>query len=236
MKEEMQKKHNSTSDGPTLSSDNLGASRHDLHLPRRLFHFGCGFMVATIYDLLMTHQQAVSTLGTFACVFYIFEQFRVNYPEHKEKFNIVTKHLIRAEEQLKESSSIPYVIAIFLTLLTCPKVIALSAIYTLAIADPISAIVGITKGRKKILPGKTVEGSAAFFVATFFSIYFPFSKYYPELTGLVLGTSFAGALLITAFEMIPFRVDDNITIPVFTAFALWMLCLIFGIPVIPPVV
>lgn len=53
--------------------------------------------------------------------------------------------LFRAEEQFKESAMTPYAIAILLTLLTFPKTLALIGIYTLAIADPLSAVVGITR-------------------------------------------------------------------------------------------
>ena len=61
---------------------------------------------------------------------------------------------------------IPYVMALLLTIITFPKAVALTAIYTLAIADPLSAIFGILYGTKKIAKGKSLQGSLAFLVAT----------------------------------------------------------------------
>jgi dolichol kinase len=44
----------------------------------------------------------------------------------------------------------PYAIAVLLTILSVPKPAALIAIYTLAIADPAAAVVGITWGRRRL--------------------------------------------------------------------------------------
>jgi dolichol kinase len=55
---------------------------------------------------------------------------------------------------------------VLLTLISFPKVVALVAIYTLAVADPLSAIIGIKYGKTKIVKGKSLEGSLAFFTAS----------------------------------------------------------------------
>jgi len=67
---------------------------------------------------------------------------------------------VRAEEQFAKSAMIPYAIAVLLTILSVPKPAALVAVYTLAIADPAAAVVGITWGRRKISENKSLEGSA----------------------------------------------------------------------------
>ena len=91
---------------------------------------------------------------------------RIHYPELLRRVPWVNERFFRAEENLRESAMTPYAIAILLTILTFPKPIALIAIYTLAIADPLSAVVGIRWGRHRVVPDKSLEGSAAFFVAT----------------------------------------------------------------------
>jgi len=78
----------------------------------------------------------------------------------------VNKFLVRAEEQFRESAMIRTPIAVLLTILSVPKPAALVAVYTLAIADPAAAVVGITWGRRKDSENKSLEGSAAFFGAT----------------------------------------------------------------------
>jgi dolichol kinase len=208
------------------------ATRADLQLGRRLVHCANGCAIATAYALFFTHQQIVHVFGSIACLVYILDRVRVLYPELLERAPWVNPLLFRAEEQFKESGMTPYAIAILLTLITFPKTVAMIAIYTLAIADPLSALVGITWGRRRIVPGKSLEGSAAFFAAT------------AGITATVLRTTtvvaagpiaFAAVILGIAgavLEMLPLRLDDNLTIPLFVGFAGWVTCALVGI--VPP--
>src|SRR5207249_6867132 len=44
------------------------ATRHDLHLGRRLFHLVNGVSTATAYALFFTHEQVIHVFGTIACI------------------------------------------------------------------------------------------------------------------------------------------------------------------------
>jgi dolichol kinase len=142
------------------------ATRKSIQIGRRAFHMANGVVAATAYALFFTHTQAVYILGTVACLVYFLEQIRISYPELIRQAPWIERGFLRAEEQAKESGMIPYAIAILLAIITFPKEAALIAIYTLALADPISAIVGIKFGRRHVVPDKTVEGSFAFFAVT----------------------------------------------------------------------
>jgi dolichol kinase len=205
------------------------ATRQDLQLGRRLFHLTNGVVIATAYALLFTHRQVVHLFGTITCLVYILDRVRIHYPELLQRTPRVNTLFFRAEEQLRESAMTPYAIAILLTLITFPKPVALIAIYTLAIADPLSAIVGISWGRLRVVPNKTVEGSSVFFGVT------------AAVSMAVLAWATAAALLplvaaavligvaAALFEMLPLRLDDNLTIPLFVGFAAWIVCSLFGI-------
>ena len=209
----------------------LTATRKDLQLGRRAFHLANGVIIATAYALLFTHEQIIHLFGTIACLVYILDRVRMHYPEVLQRVPRVNALFFRAEEQLKESAMTPYAIAILLTLLTFPKPIALIAVYTLAIADPLSAVVGITWGRRHIASHKSVEGSTAFLAATV------------AVSAAVLRWTTAAPLLPLAwaavliglaaalFELLPLRLDDNLTIPVFVGFAGWIACGLLGITV-----
>ncbi|OUR97124.1 hypothetical protein A9Q84_12405 [Halobacteriovorax marinus] len=205
------------------------STRNDLQFPRRFFHMSMGIFIGIIYYSFLSHQLAVSILGTAACLVYIFEQVRINYPEHAASFQIVTKYLLRAEEQLKESAGMPFVMGLLLTLLSFPKVVAVSAIFTLAIADPMSAIIGIRFGKNKIVKGKSLEGSAAFFICTFLIIILVFGFMYQNDMSLVVLLAVLVALIMSAFEMIPVRIDDNLTIPIMTGLICWFCAGFLGI-------
>lgn len=81
-----------------------------------------------------------------------------------------------------------------------------AVICSLALGDGISAIYG-ERGKRKLFynPDKTLEGLAAFFVATLVSVIF---------VGWV-GIPFAIAAAI--FESLPIGIDDNFSIPLFGA-------------------
>ena len=210
------------------------ATRKSLQIPRRMFHASMGLGVGLVYQFLLTHSRAIYILGFCACVVYILEQIRINYPELAGNIKIINKYLFRAEEQLKESAGVPYVMGVLLTLISFPKVVALVAIYTLAVADPMSAIIGIKYGKTKVVPHKSLEGSLAFFVSSFvitFLVFFWWTSYLQIMLGSILLLSFLVAFIGSLFEMIPLRLDDNLTIPLFTAGMTLILCSMLGIPV-----
>ncbi len=209
------------------------ATRKSLQIPRRLFHCSMGLSVGLVYQFLLTHSRAIYILGFCACIVYILEQVRVNYPELSSKIKLINKYIFRAEEQLKESAGVPYVMGLLLTLISFPKVVALVAIYTLAVADPLSAIIGIRFGKKKISENKSFEGSGAFFLSSFiitFLVFFWWSSYLEIMLGPLLLLSFLVAICTTLFELIPLRIDDNLTIPLFTAGTTLLLCGLLGVP------
>jgi dolichol kinase len=206
------------------------ATRHDLHLGRRLFHLLNGVSVATAYAVLFTHEQVIHIFGTIACVVYIVDRVRIAYPEVVARhLPSVNKFLVRAEEQFRESAMIPYAIAVLLTILTVPKPAALVAVYTLAIADPAAAVVGITWGRRKISQSKSLEGSAAFFAATLLIVAFVLGEMTGASAAAVAGASITIALAASACELLPLRIDDNLTIPLFVGFATWIVATMFGV-------
>jgi diacylglycerol kinase (CTP) len=205
------------------------ATRRDLQLGRRLFHLANGVAIASAYALFFTHQQLVHVFGTVACLVYIADRIRIHYPEAVARMPWLNRLFFRAEEEFKESAMIPYAIAILLTILTFPKPAALIAIYTLAIADPLAAVVGIRWGGRELIRDRSIEGMVAFFTATL------------GVSLAVLGvattapyTAVAGAAILIAvvaalFELLPLRIDDNLTIPLLVGFTTWIASGLFGI-------
>jgi dolichol kinase len=217
---------------PSSAASTPWATRKDLQLGRRLVHLANGSAIATAYALLFTHQQIVHVFGAIACLVYILDRVRIHYPELLERVPRINTLFFRAEEQFKESAMTPYAIAILLTLLTFPKTLALIAIYTLAIADPASALVGITWGRHRIVAGKSLEGSTAFLVATAVIVAVVLRVTTVVTAGPIVLAAIGIGLLAASFEMLPLRLDDNLTIPLFVGFAGWVVCALVGI--VPP--
>jgi len=214
--------------GP-IAATTASATRKSIQLGRRAFHMLNGVVAASAYALFFTHTQAVYILGTVACLIYFLEQVRISYPELIRHAQWVERSFLRAEEQAKESGMIPYAIAILLAIITFPKQAALIAIYTLALADPMSAIVGIRFGRRHIVPDKTLEGSLAFFAITLAVAATVLARGTEVSRWAVFGASCGVALFAAVFEMLPLRLDDNLTIPIFVGFVVWIAAALFGI-------
>ena len=206
---------------------NIDKSRADLHLPRRFFHLSMGLACGLIYKHYLTHQQAVHILGIATCIFYIYEQIRIKYPEFRSIFSKISDYILRAEEQLKESASIPFLMGILLTLLTFPKHMALVAIFTLAVSDPISAIIGIMFGKTKLKEHRSLEGCLAFFVTALAMHLFILVSIYPDQIFKLIAISSTSALIVSAFDYLELKIDDNLTIPIVTASSLWIITALF---------
>ena len=216
---------------PALADRAPAATRHDLQLGRRLFHVVNGVSTATAYTLFFTHEQVIHVFGTIACVVYVVDRVRIAYPETvARRAPWVNRLLVRAEEQVRESAMIPYAIAVLLTILTVPKPAALVAIYTLAVADPLAAVVGIRHGRRRIAHNRSLEGSLAFFGATVVIAALVLGLGADASPLAIAGASGTIALAAAGCELLPLRIDDNLTIPLFVGFATWIVAALFGVP------
>jgi len=208
----------------------LLATRHDLQLGRRLFHCANGVATATAYALLFTHEQVIHIFGTIACVVYVVDRVRIAYPEVVARYAPwVNRLLVRAEEQVRESAMIPYAIAVLLTILTVPKAAAIVAVYTLAIADPLAAVVGIRWGRRRIALNRSLEGSTAFFAATLVIAAVVLGKGTDGAPLSIGGAAVTIALAAAGCELLPLRIDDNLTIPLVVGFTTWIVAAAFGV-------
>ena len=206
-------------------------TKDDLQIPRRLFHVLGGCTVAVLYSSFFTYETAVRLLGFSACIFFIFEHARSKYPEYNETFGKIAGPILRAEEHLRESALLPFVMGVLLSIITYPKTVAVASIFVLAISDPASAIVGIKLKGKKNKAGKSFEGSIAFLVTSFIMIFITFLIGVPSLGfGKLFVLTLFSSLTITAFERLPLRIDDNFLLPVFSGIALWAFCGLLSIP------
>jgi dolichol kinase len=207
------------------------STRRDLQLGRRLFHLANGMTIATAYALFFTHEQVVHVFGAVACLVYIVDRVRIAYPEVVSRYApFVNRLFVRAEEQVRESAMTPFAIAVLLTILAVPKLAALVAIYTLAIADPLAAIIGIRFGRRRVAVNRTLEGSLAFLAATV-AISATVLRWGSTATPLqIAGAASAIGLVAVACELLPLRIDDNLTIPIVVGFVTWGIAALVGIP------
>ena len=214
-----------------LATHAPSATRHDLQLGRRLFHLANGVAIATAYAILFTHEQVVHVFGAVACLVYIVDRFRIAYPDVvSRRVPWVNRLFVRAEEQVRESAMTPFAIAVLLTILAVPKLAALIAIYTLAIGDPLAAVVGIRFGRHRIAHNRSLEGTLAFFAATV-AVAVGVLHWGTDATpGTLIGVGAGVGLVAMVLELVPVKVDDNLTIPIVVGLASWGIAWMAGVP------
>lgn len=206
-------------------------TKDDLQIPRRLFHVLGGSTVAILYSSFLSHTVIVHMLGFAACLFFLFEHARSKYPEYNELFGKIAGPILRVEEHLRESALMPFVMGVLLSIITYPKIVAVASIIVLSFSDPLAAIAGISLGGKKNKAGKTFEGSMAFLISSFIIIFVTFFIGIPSLGfGKLFLFSLISSGLITGFERIPLRIDDNFLLPVFSGIILWIMCALMSIP------
>jgi acyl phosphate:glycerol-3-phosphate acyltransferase len=95
----------------------------------------------------------------------------------------------------------------------------------------VSALVGITWGKRHIVPEKSVEGSLGFLVVTFLVTLGVLRVFTLATNGQMVGAGLLIGVAATAWEMLPIRIDDNLTIPLFVGFSAWIVCWVVGVPV-----
>jgi dolichol kinase len=114
------------------------------------------------------------------------------------------RRVLREEEKNKLMGSTYFLFSSILTILLFQKSIAIVSLLILILSDTAGAIIGKWIGKVRIF-GKTLEGSMAFFVIALLIVWS-----YPQLNRLSGSLAALGATLI---EVLPVKIDDNLTIP-----------------------
>ena len=175
---------------------------------RKLFHFS-GIIIPVIY-LLTEKQTALIVTSAIFVVDIVLETLRI-----KGFMNVAfIEENMKKEESNRLSGSFFYVLSGLITIIFFKKNIAVSSLFILSIADPLSSLLGSRFGRVRLF-GKSLEGSIIFF-ATSFLILWIFSFSIPIVA--------AGAIIASLTELFSSRpIDDNLSIPLVTALALTLL-------------
>jgi len=112
--------------------------------------------------------------------------------------------VLREEEKPTFMGATYFIFSTILTILLFPKPIAIASIFILILADTAAALIGKWIGRVGIF-GKTLEGSMAFLLTALLIVWIS-----PNLNRFSGSLAALGA---TVVEILPIRVNDNLTIP-----------------------
>lgn len=194
---------------------------HPTNLRRTSFHILSGVAVVLAFERVLTPVTAVWAAGAFCVFAWTLELARVVSPGVNALLMKAFKPIARDHERYRVNSSTWYGTALLLIALTAPNAPGMLGVLALALGDPAAGYVGRRFGRFRIFGGKSLEGTVAFAVASLAG-----GLLYAAVSGhLLVGTTTFWALPLTAavvgavVELVATRVDDNLAVPVVTAWA-----------------
>ncbi len=190
-----------------MNSSNRGNIAKPSNKKRRCFHF-FGILAAIMVALLLPERTFVIALYAATFSFILLEILRFSFPRLNQWLTCHLHVLLRDDEVRHPVTSTYILVASLVVVLLFGRDIAMESLLFLAVGDPAAAAVGQRWGRLRVR-NKSLEGSLAFFL---------FSCAIGTILGstilsLSLSVIVTGAILATLVELLSFRFDDNLTIP-----------------------
>lgn len=178
---------------------------------RKLVHFGGGLVAAAFPWLFVSHWTVLALGAAFFLILWGTRRLGLLQSVHG-----VTR---------RSEGGLYYPVAVYLLFLLAAgrPVFYLISILALVVSDTVAAVLGSQYGRVNYTvehDRRTLEGSAVFFFSTFLIVHLPLlllGNVAPVLSVLV---AFQIALLMTLFEGISLRGNDNLIVPLVTWFLL----------------
>jgi len=148
-------------------------------------------------------QAVLTVLIAYLVVILIIEHFRLEYGMRIPLFH----YLFRDKEKTQVGGHVFFAIGALISISVFSKDIAYASILMTTFGDLSAALVGKTFGRTYLNNGKSLEGSAAEFMVDFCIGYVFIGS---------MSVAVIMALVATIVETAIVKIDDNLTIPVFS--------------------
>jgi len=198
--------------------DELVSRTEGLQPWRRVFHAGNGCLIVALWHFgVLTRGQLLLLLGVALVGGLTIDFLRFRVPIFQRVFFRSLSALASPREAGGVASSTWYLVGVIIALLAFPPAIAKASVLVLALGDPAASYVGRRWGTVRLGDG-SIEGTTAFFLVALAVLWAFFPPAYASL----------GAVLATVVERIPWRLDDNLTLPVGTGLALVLLSRVLG--------
>jgi len=184
-------------------------------LGRKAIHY-TALLIPLIYYLFIEKEQAIWILIVLSTGMLMADLLRINVPFFKALYNRYFGEITRPHEHQKHLTGATYLfLGSLLVVSLFSKEIAVIAMFFLTVGDPSACMIGISFGRIKIMRNKTLEGSVAFILAGLAATWW--------IPGISLHVKILGVCAASLIELLPWRLDDNITIPLFSALLMYYL-------------
>lgn len=202
-------------------ADSLKVER--IHVPslrptnwrRSIFHVLSGVFVMFLLQHTLPLDQLMWVAAGFMSAAWFLEISRRFSPRWNRIVMIPFAGMAHPHEVYRVNSATWYVTALFVCTLFATPLTGALAVIVLGVSDPVAAFVGRRWGRRVLVAGRTVAGTAAFAGSAFLAGLGVLAVYEPQLypwRALLLAA--AAAVIGAVAELVSERVDDNFSIPV----------------------
>jgi diacylglycerol kinase (CTP) len=201
--------------------------RSDMHWRRKIWHMSTVFVLFLIQSSLP--HDIVLALFTLAWLTFVPLDF---LRQRSVSLNQVLLKIFRGvvrRNEIHRLAGTTYLLTgvILIHLLFQGQVVSLSLLF-LAFADPIASFFGIRFGRRRILNGKSLEGTLAAFLVCVFCCWLQMRGNFGTNMELVLFCFLGGWVGALAELFVIKEIDDNLTLPILSALGLWALLSVFS--------
>ena len=153
------------------------------------------------------------TLGVITAIFFAWEVVRFNVPGVNRWMMSHLGAILKEEERFRPTGTTYLLLASLAVFLLFDKYVATTSLLFVSIGDLMATVIGEKYGRQVVFSNKTLEGSLAC-LATCLLIGMLITRVSPSM---VLPVAVVGAVSATIVELLPIPIDDNLTIPLFSA-------------------
>ena len=175
-----------------------------MQIYRKIWHFSFLWAPIVYYYWMSTRSAILLSLLALA-VFLLLDLVRLNWKGVNEIAYRLLPWLLKDQEQRSLNSAIYFSLSCLICALFFERRVAALAIVLLCVGDPVAAVIGSRYGSIRIL-NKSLQGSLSCFVVCYGA-----SLFFVDPT-----VAFWAALTATFFELISSRLNDNLSIPIFS--------------------
>jgi len=197
-----------------------------------LYYIGLKTTIPGTKTPMLTRTSAVLILGALTALHLIIEGLRLRVPSVNRFVYRRFGWLMRRSEYRSVTGAGYYLLGAFLAVALFSPTIAIAALLFLIFGDFAAALVGTAMGKIRLFAQKSLEGSLACFAICFVVGLALFWRVRPDWSiGVRLALS--GAIAATLAEVLPWKLNDNLTIPLLSGLAVLLAALSLGIVDVP---
>ena len=179
-------------------------------LKRKIIHL-IGLLIPICYYFFRERDPiAIIILLSLTAIYFFLELLRLTNKRAQRYFLTHFSSLLRTHEKQKITGTGYYLLSGLLSVSLFKKELAIACLSFLVLGDMFAAIIGTRFGHKKIIAGKSLEGSLACFIVCLVIGLF-IAWLFPNYLNLKIIA--IGAFVATIVELLPLGLDDNLTIP-----------------------